>query len=374
MWTRQLSASRSSSTTSRRSSVVPDCISKICSYCPNGVVAASGARCSSTSPSSPSTRGCGRMEWAVLDWNESAIAFLQRIGARVMNEWKLCRLTGEALRPGRDAEAMTVAAAARNRERASQGSGSTISTARSITSLPPPIRCTSSAGSRSPADREVVGFCAAALAFGRVASVLQSIESLLARDGSASGAVRPRLRSSPRASAARAARASMDSRPRSAGAADRPAADAARGGLDRGVLSPGRRPAVPGRRPGARFVFDARAGDRPARRLRASCAAPARRVLLLPAAVGGQRLQAAQPVSAVDGSPRRDRPWRLDEGLAGAPDRAARHPRHSPGTVPAADALHEPGLEDGRRHHERAARRSIRRIRCASTSRCATSA
>jgi GNAT superfamily N-acetyltransferase len=42
-------------------------------------------------------RGCGRMEWSVLDWNESAIAFYQRMGARVMNEWRLCRLTGESL-------------------------------------------------------------------------------------------------------------------------------------------------------------------------------------------------------------------------------------------------------------------------------------
>ena len=63
---------------------------------------------------------------------------------------------------------------------------------------------------KSPADREVVGFCAAALAFGRVASVLQSIESLLAVMGRASGAVRPRLRSSARAVSARAAGPSMD--------------------------------------------------------------------------------------------------------------------------------------------------------------------
>jgi hypothetical protein len=37
------------------------------------------------------------MEWAVLDWNESAIGFYQRMGAQLMNEWRLCRLTGEAL-------------------------------------------------------------------------------------------------------------------------------------------------------------------------------------------------------------------------------------------------------------------------------------
>jgi GNAT superfamily N-acetyltransferase len=43
------------------------------------------------------SRGCGRMEWAVLDWNESAIGFYERIGARLMKEWQLCRLTGDSL-------------------------------------------------------------------------------------------------------------------------------------------------------------------------------------------------------------------------------------------------------------------------------------
>lgn len=42
-------------------------------------------------------RECGRMEWQVLDWNEPAIAFYERTGARVHPEWRLCRLTGEAL-------------------------------------------------------------------------------------------------------------------------------------------------------------------------------------------------------------------------------------------------------------------------------------
>jgi GNAT superfamily N-acetyltransferase len=43
-------------------------------------------------------RGCGRMEWSVLDWNEPAIAFYESLGARRMSEWTTCRLTGEALR------------------------------------------------------------------------------------------------------------------------------------------------------------------------------------------------------------------------------------------------------------------------------------
>ncbi|MBM3458694.1 MAG: GNAT family N-acetyltransferase [Armatimonadetes bacterium] len=42
-------------------------------------------------------RGCGRMEWIVLDWNELARGVYQRIGAQEMEEWRFCRLTGEAL-------------------------------------------------------------------------------------------------------------------------------------------------------------------------------------------------------------------------------------------------------------------------------------
>ncbi len=43
-------------------------------------------------------RGCGRMEWAVLDWNRSAIRFYQRLGAQLRKEWILTRVTGPALR------------------------------------------------------------------------------------------------------------------------------------------------------------------------------------------------------------------------------------------------------------------------------------
>jgi GNAT superfamily N-acetyltransferase len=42
-------------------------------------------------------RGCGRMEWSVLDWNEPALGFYRRLGAEVMEEWRMCRLTGETL-------------------------------------------------------------------------------------------------------------------------------------------------------------------------------------------------------------------------------------------------------------------------------------
>lgn len=42
-------------------------------------------------------RGCGRMEWTVLDWNQPAIAFYESIGATRKPEWQICRLTGPAL-------------------------------------------------------------------------------------------------------------------------------------------------------------------------------------------------------------------------------------------------------------------------------------
>ena len=43
-------------------------------------------------------RGCGRMEWAVLDWNEPAVRFYRSLGARAMDEWTVYRLTGDAIR------------------------------------------------------------------------------------------------------------------------------------------------------------------------------------------------------------------------------------------------------------------------------------
>jgi len=42
-------------------------------------------------------RGCGRLEWAVLNWNVEAIKFYERLGARPNSEWTVYRLTGEAL-------------------------------------------------------------------------------------------------------------------------------------------------------------------------------------------------------------------------------------------------------------------------------------
>ena len=42
-------------------------------------------------------RNCGRFEWSVLDWNENAIRFYEGMGASVMPEWRICRLSGDAL-------------------------------------------------------------------------------------------------------------------------------------------------------------------------------------------------------------------------------------------------------------------------------------
>ncbi|MCL2935716.1 MAG: GNAT family N-acetyltransferase [Trichodesmium sp. St16_bin2-tuft] len=43
------------------------------------------------------SRNCGRLEWSVLDWNESAIGFYQNIGASILDEWRICRVTDNAL-------------------------------------------------------------------------------------------------------------------------------------------------------------------------------------------------------------------------------------------------------------------------------------
>jgi GNAT superfamily N-acetyltransferase len=42
-------------------------------------------------------RGCGRLEWSVLDWNEPAKGFYRSLGAQEMSDWRIMRVTGEAL-------------------------------------------------------------------------------------------------------------------------------------------------------------------------------------------------------------------------------------------------------------------------------------
>ena len=42
-------------------------------------------------------RGCGRMEWAVLDWNDPAIQFYRKLGAKPMDEWTVFRMTSDGI-------------------------------------------------------------------------------------------------------------------------------------------------------------------------------------------------------------------------------------------------------------------------------------
>jgi GNAT superfamily N-acetyltransferase len=42
-------------------------------------------------------RNCGRLEWSVLDWNEPAQKFYRSMGAAILDEWRICRVTEEAL-------------------------------------------------------------------------------------------------------------------------------------------------------------------------------------------------------------------------------------------------------------------------------------
>lgn len=43
------------------------------------------------------SRGCGRLEWSVLDWNQPAIDFYEKIGAKILPDWRICRVTGASL-------------------------------------------------------------------------------------------------------------------------------------------------------------------------------------------------------------------------------------------------------------------------------------
>jgi hypothetical protein len=52
---------------------------------------------SGKSPKLAKEHNCGRLEWAVLDWDEPAIGFYKRIGAAPVSGWMVYRVTGEAL-------------------------------------------------------------------------------------------------------------------------------------------------------------------------------------------------------------------------------------------------------------------------------------
>jgi GNAT superfamily N-acetyltransferase len=42
-------------------------------------------------------RGCGRFEWAVLEWNAPSLAFYRKLGAGTLDDWRTFRVTGDAL-------------------------------------------------------------------------------------------------------------------------------------------------------------------------------------------------------------------------------------------------------------------------------------
>ncbi|MDE5069221.1 MAG: GNAT family N-acetyltransferase [Trichodesmium sp. St16_bin4-tuft] len=43
------------------------------------------------------SQNCGRLEWSVLDWNKPAIGFYEHMGASILDEWRICRVTDNAL-------------------------------------------------------------------------------------------------------------------------------------------------------------------------------------------------------------------------------------------------------------------------------------
>jgi len=58
-------------------------------------------------------RGCGRFEWSVLDWNAPAIRFYESLGATVMPDWRIARITGPAIAMLADGTASAAVPAAR---------------------------------------------------------------------------------------------------------------------------------------------------------------------------------------------------------------------------------------------------------------------
>ena len=202
-----------------------------------------------------------------------------------------------------------------------------------------------------PDDREIVGFCAAALAFGRVASVLQSIERLLAVVGPApaayvrsfearhardfSGLGHRWIRSNDLVGLIAILRGMLDQ----SGSIERFFAE----GYEAGAPDVG----------AALDSFSRRAlsiapKSQAVKRV-------AWRLLFLPAALGRIRLQAAESLSPLDGPPRRARSRRVDERPAVSAGRAARHARHPGRPLSRPHPLHQPRLGDGPGNYRRAA-------------------
>ena len=155
-------------------------------------------------------------------------------------------------------------------------------------------------------------------------------------DGSRAGRLRTAFRSPARRAGLRRHRPSLDARNRHRRAAVAAAADDRSRRIGRGVLSRRLRRRRRRHRRGARQLLDAGDGARSESRVRPGPEA-AGRLLLLSASVGRVGLQAAEPVSALDGPPRRARSRRVEARVAGEADRAARHARDSRRPLPAPD-------------------------------------
>ena len=81
-------------------------ISKTCSCARRCAATASARRCWCISRNECVANGWSQLQWAVLDWNAPSIAFYKSLGAVMMDEWTLCRLTGPALAAPREGRAM----------------------------------------------------------------------------------------------------------------------------------------------------------------------------------------------------------------------------------------------------------------------------
>ena len=152
----------------------------------------------------------------------------------------------------------------------------------------------------------------------------------------------------------------MDARSRPRGTAVDDQTDDRSRRFDRRLLSEGRRSGCRRCRVGAGQFFESRAGPRSARGIRHR-SAPAWRLFLLPAAVGRERVQAPEPVSALDGPARCARSRRVGARVSVEARHPARYACRSRRQVPATDAPDQPGLADGARHHPFAAQARCRR-------------
>ena len=213
-------------------------------------------------------------------------------------------------------------------------------------------------------DREIVGFCAAALAFGRVPRVMASVEAA-ARAAWARRRPRSSGRSIPTATAPRFARSCIAGRAARdlVGARLGAAADARAQRLDRGSSSSRATiPAAADVGDGARVVLAARAGARPDARLRPARRRADRRAATSSRGRRRQRLQAAEPVPALDG-PARRRSISASGRASRRRGSSCRSTRTSSGWASACGLTRyrEPRLADGGRHHRVAARASTRR-------------